>query len=128
MDKTNFKGNREKSIVLKKAFEFGVKTIHICEKLDADKHYILSRQLIRSGTSIGANLNEALGGYSKKEFIYKMMLSLKEAQETEYWLKLIQAAKISSQLNYDQLIDDAIEIQRILTTTIKTARVNQPQN
>ena len=114
--------NREKSIILKKAFEFAVKIVKFTSQLNHEKHFILSRQLLRSGTSIGANVNEALAAYSKKDFIYKMMIALKEAQETEYWLKLIAASEIIENFKLYDYSTEIIELQKILTSIIKTSK------
>lgn len=114
--------NRENSIVLKKAFDFGMRIVKFNNQLIAEKQYVLGRQLLRSGTSIGANVNEALAAYSKKDFIYKMMIALKEAQETEYWLKLINAAEITDNFDPDPYLNDVIELQKILTSIINTSK------
>jgi four helix bundle protein len=86
-------GNREDSIVLKKAFEFALKIIALNKELINNKELVLSKQVLRSGTSIGANINEALGGVSTKDFQHKLSIALKEANETEYWLKLLKFQK-----------------------------------
>lgn len=118
-------GNRDNSIVLKKSFDFGVKIVQLHEQLAQGKHFVLGKQLLRSGTSIGANINEALAGYSKKEFVFKLTISLKEAQESEYWIKLIQAAGITQEIDYKPYLNDVVELQRILTAIIKTTRKNE---
>lgn len=118
-------GNRESSIVLKKSFDFGVKIVQLHEQLAQDKHFVLGKQLLRSGTSIGANINEALAGYSKKDFVYKLTISLKEAQESEYWIKLIEAAGITQDIDYKPYLTDVVELQKILTAIIKTSRNNE---
>ena len=114
--------NRENSIILKKAFDFAVKIIKFNNKLTSEKHFILSRQLLRSGTSIGANINEALAAYSRKDFIHKMMIALKEAQETEYWLKLIEASEILEAFDVHHYLNDVVELQKILTSIINTSK------
>jgi four helix bundle protein len=86
-------GNREDSIVLKKAFEFALKIIALNKELINNKELVLSKQVLRSATSIGANINEALGGVSTKDFQHKLSIALKEANETEYWLKLLKFSK-----------------------------------
>ena len=114
--------NRENSIVLRKAFDFAVKIVKFNNQLTAEKHFILSRQLLRSGTSIGANVNEALAAYSRKDFIHKMMIALKEAQETEYWLKLINASEILDNFDFANYSTDVVELQKILTSIINTSK------
>ena len=114
-------GNREDSIVLKKAFQFALKVIDLNRELVSRREYVLSNQVIRSGTSIGANINEALGGVSKKDFQYKMALAFKEANETEYWLKLL---KFSKTADTEDLLSDVEEVRRILTAIIITSKSN----
>ena len=114
--------NRDNSIILKKAFDFAVKIVKFNNQLNAEKHYIIGRQLLRSGTSIGANINEALAAYSRKDFIHKMMIALKEAQETEYWLKLINASEILENFDFSNYSTDVVELQKILTSIINTSK------
>ncbi len=77
------------SIVKEKSFQFSLKIIELYKKLSSQNEYIISKQLLRSGTSIGANIEEALAGQSKKDFTAKMSISSKEARETKYWVKVI---------------------------------------
>jgi len=114
--------NRDNSIILKKAFDFAVKMVKFNSHLTTEKQYVLGRQILRSGTSIGANINEALAGYSRKDFIHKMAIALKEAQETEYWLKLIKASEVIPNLDMSGYFDDVVEIQKILTSIINTSK------
>ena len=118
-------GNREDSIVLKKAFNFALKVIDLNRELLSRKEYVLSNQVVRSGTSIGANINEALGGVSKKDFQQKMALAFKEANETEYWLKLL---KYSNTADTENLLSDISEVRRILAAIIITSKSNQSKN
>lgn len=80
---------KNKSIVAEKSFDFALTIIDLYMQMKSDQEYVLSRQLVRSGTSIGANVEEALAGYSEKDFGAKMSISSKEARETHYWLRLI---------------------------------------
>ena len=90
-----------------------------------EKHEtVISKQIIRSGTSIGANANEAVYGVSKAEFISKLQISLKETAETEYWLKLLVMSEYLTDAEGQSLIDDCLEIKRILVSSLKTARDN----
>ena len=118
-------GNREDSIVLRKAFDFAVKVVDVNRTLHTRKEFVLSNQLLRSGTSVGANINEALSVVSKKDFQHKMGIAYKEANETEYWLKLL---KHSNTLETDLLIGDIVEIRRILAAIIVTTKLNQKQS
>jgi len=78
----------EGNLILNKSFDFALQIIHLYRILSSHK-YILSKQILRAGTSIGENVEEAIGGHSKKDFIAKMVISLKEARETRYWLRLL---------------------------------------
>ena len=93
--------------------------------LSKEKHEtVISKQIVRSGTSIGANANEAVYGVSKAEFISKLQISLKETAETEYWLKLLVMSDYLTEAEGQSLIDDCLEIKRILVSSLKTAREN----
>ena len=117
-------GNREDSIVLRKAFDFAIKVVDVNRTVNKRNEFVLSNQLLRSGTSVGANINEALSGVSKRDFQHKMGIAYKEANETEYWLKLL---KHSNTLETDLLIDDIAEIRRILSAIIVTTKTNLKQ-
>jgi four helix bundle protein len=117
-------GNREDSIVLRNAFDFAIKVVDVNRTLNKRNEFVLSNQLLRSGTSVGANINEALSGVSKRDFQHKMGIAYKEANETEYWLKLL---KHSNTLETDLLIDDIAEIRRILSAIIVTTKTNLKQ-
>ena len=84
----------------------------------------IANQLFRSGTSIGANVEEALGGSSKKDFINKMTISLKEARESNYWLRLIHDSKIIDHADVEILLRDSIELIKILGSIVKTSKSN----
>lgn len=87
------------------------------------KHeYILSKQLIRSGTSIGANISEAQQGQSKADFVSKMSIALKETAETKYWLRLLQATDYLTEKEYLSINSDCVEIEKMLTSIIKSAK------
>jgi len=89
--------------------------------LREQNEYILSKQIVRSGTSIGANLEEALAGQSRKDFISKMAISSKEARETNYWLRLLRDSQLCEGIDYTNLIDESEEIIKILTSIVKTS-------
>lgn len=111
------------SIVKDKSFDFALNIITVYKQLKSEKEYIIAQQLLKSGTSIGANIEEALAGYSLKDFTAKMSISLKEYHETSYWLRLIQASKISRINNMDKLIMDCKEMTKILFSIIKTSKL-----
>jgi four helix bundle protein len=87
--------------------------------------YVLSKQILRCGTSIGANVAEANQAQSKLDFIHKLSISLKEAVETEYWLCLLRDSDFLTAAHADSLIEDCKELQRILTAVIKTTKVRK---
>lgn len=94
--------------------------------LSKEKHAIvISKQLIRSGTSIGANANEAVYGVSKADFIAKLQISLKETAETEYWLRLLMLSEYLTEAEGESLLRDCLEIKRILVATLNTAKGNR---
>ncbi len=113
-----------KSIIQDKSFKFAIKIVGLYKKLVEEKEFIISKQLIRSGTSIGANVEEALQGQSKADFIAKLSISLKEAVETRYWLKLLIATNITK-INLDEYLNDINEITNTLTKIIKTTKINK---
>lgn len=113
--------NGKKNIVQEKSFDFALKIIELCKCLNSDKkEYVLSKQLLRSGTSIGANIREAELSISKKEFIAKLQIALKEASETEYWLLLLV---YGGYIKSDEIIQNDIrELIRLLTAIIKSSK------
>jgi len=113
----------KESIVQKKSFQFSLNIISLYKNLQVEKEFIISRQLLRCGTSIGANIEEALAGQSKKDFASKMAISSKEARVTKYWLRLLKESELS-ELNVDSLILEIDELIRILTSIVKTSQLN----
>ena len=113
------------SIIGEKSFRFAVSIINIYKNLITSKNeYILSKQLLKSGTSIGANVREALEGQSKKDFISKISIALKEAVETEYWIELLcETDYIDSNLA-ESILDELKQIIKILNRIIKTTKKN----
>ena len=81
------------SIVQRKSFAFAIEIIQLYQQMCNEHEYVLSKQLLRSGTSIGANVEEATGGQSRKDFLAKMLIALKEARETRYWLRLLAESR-----------------------------------
>lgn len=111
------------SIVLDKALKFAARIVKLHKYLIKEKkETIISKQIIRSGTSIGANANEAIYGISKAEFIAKLQISLKETAETEYWLRLLILSEYITEQEGKSLLDDCLEIKKILVSTLNTAK------
>ena len=110
------------NIILDKTFNFSVKIVNLYKDLINNyKMYDLARQILRSGTSIGANAQEAVAGISKKDFRSKFSISLKEARETKYWLDLLHETKFIEFDMYTNLKSDVVEIIKILTAIVKTS-------
>ena len=113
------------NVILDKSMEFAIGIISLYKYLCAEKHeYVLSKQLLRSGTSIGANAKEASMAQSKRDFMAKLSISLKEAAETEYWLVLLYRSSYINQVQYDNYYNKNDELIRIITAILKTARNN----
>ena len=114
---------KDNSIVYEKAFDFSIKVVNLYKYLsDEKKEYTLSKQILRSGTSIGANIREGLEAQSRKDFISKLSISLKEAAETEYWLELFVATDILEEEKTTSMLNDIQELIKILTSIIKTTK------
>lgn len=112
--------------LLDKSLHFAARIVKLQKYLLKEKReYIISKQIIRSATSIGANANEAIYGISKADFIAKLQISLKETAETEYWLRLLLLSNYISKKEGDSLLDDCLEIKRILISTLNTAKENK---
>ena len=108
-----------------KSYAFSLKLVPFCRILMEDKReYVLSRQLIKSGTSIGANVEEGVNAPTKKDFAHKLSISLKEAFETRYWLCLLRDTHYAEEGIANQLIDDAQELIALLTAILKSSRAN----
>ncbi len=113
------------SLIYDKAFKFAVKIVELYKDLvEKNKEYVLSKQLLRSGTSIGANIREGLEGQSKKDFIAKLSIALQEACETEYWIKLLTATGYLSKDVANTLLCEVTEIIKILNSILRTSRNN----
>ena len=108
--------------IVEKSFDFALETIDLYVLLVEKKEYVLSKQLLRSGTSIGANVEEAEAAMSKKDFIAKMSISSKEARETRYWLRLLDRNKLVKSINFSIYLSKVEELIRILTSIVKTSQ------
>ena len=117
---------KENNLIREKSFNFAVRCVNLRKYLMEIKHEtVLSKQLLRSGTSIGANVKEALRGQSKADFGAKMNISLKEASEAEYWLDLLSATNYISKQQYESMQTDCVEIIKLLTSIVKTTFENK---
>jgi four helix bundle protein len=108
------------SIVQDKSYAFALRTMALAKRLKEQKEFEIAWQILRSGTSIGANVEEALAGISRADFIAKMSIASKEARETRYWLRLLRDSKTVPELNIAPLENECLELIRILTAIVKT--------
>jgi four helix bundle protein len=111
---------QEKSLIKKRTYAFALKIIELHKMLTAKNEYVLSRQLLKAGTSIGANVEEALAGQSRADFLSKMSIASKEARESNYWLRLMKDSKILEVGHIETLIAESSEIISMLTSIVKT--------
>lgn len=110
------------NVVVNKSFKFAIDTVTIYKYLCEKNEYVLSKQLLRSGTSIGANIREAIDGQSKKDFLAKMNISLKEARETEYWIELLIETGYLDRDIHSAYLKDAKELYKILNSIVKSTK------
>ena len=115
----------KENLIKDKSFAFSVRTVNLYEYLSqTKKEYVISRQIYKSGTSIGANIAEAQRAQSTADFVSKMKIALKEANETQYWLQLLHATDYISDVEFTSIHEDLLEILKILTAICK----HYPQN
>ena len=115
----------KENVVQQKSFAFAIRVVNAYKYLtEQKKEFVLSKQLLRWGTSIGANVEEATGGQSKKDFIAKISISYKEARETKYWLNLLTATDYLDEKLSKSLLDDAEELCKILSSILLTNKQN----
>lgn len=112
------------NVIVEKSFGFAKRIIkfYAISIKDIYNFSPLLKQILRSGTSIGANIHEAQSAYTKKDFINKLGIALKEARETEYWLKLLKESEILNEKQFSSLLADNIELTKLLTSIIKSAK------
>ena len=115
-------------MMMDKCMNFSIRVVNLCHFLNEEKHeFNISNQLFRSGTSIGANYAEAQNAISRKDFIAKVYISLKECNETLYWLELLQKTHIITNQQFESIFLDCEELKKILVTITKTSRDNDIQ-
>ncbi len=117
-------GDGQPQNIRERAFQFSLRIIRMCQDLDKQSNTgrILGKQLLRSGTSIGANIEEAQAGQSKADFISKNAIALKEARETVYWLRLLEASGFNGSVSSSDVLSEAEQISRILGAIIVSAK------
>ena len=112
-------------VIVDKSFEFAVRIVKLCRYLKSEKkEFELASQLLNSGTSIGANVKEAQEAQSKKDFVSKMSIALKEASETEYWLELLYRTESLTKQEYESMRNDCKELLKLLTAIVKNSKIN----
>ena len=109
--------------IQEKTFTFAVRIVKLCRLLrEQRREFVLSKQLLRSGTSIGANVSEAQNAQSRADFCSKLNIALKEATETKYWLRLLEATDYLTKTEFYSIYPDCIEIEKILIASVKSVR------
>jgi len=111
--------------IKEKSFKFALRIVKLYQFLVDKKEFVLSKQLLRSGTSIGANVREAEHAESKADFIHKMAISLKEANESDYWIELLYQSSYISATEYSSIKPDIVELIKLLTSIVKTSKQNK---
>jgi len=115
--------------ILDKTMDFSIRIVNLYKYLcDEKKEFVMSKQLLRCGTSIGANAHEANNGQSDKDFLAKMYIAFKEASEAEYWINLLAKTKYISPSQGEGILYDCVELKKILTAIIKTSKTNNSKN
>lgn len=109
------------SSIKERSFDFALSIITLYSELKNSSEFVLSKQLLRSGTSIGANVHEASAASSKRDFLNKMTIASKEARETEYWIKLLTESRITT-IDFSAYLTEIIELNKMLTSIVKTTK------
>jgi four helix bundle protein len=117
--------NSGDNIIKKKSFAFAVRIVNLYKILTNErKEFVMSKQLLRSGTSVGANIREALNAQSKPDFVHKLAISQKECDETIYWLELLKETGYTTDIEFESMNTDAIELLKIIRSIIMTSKKN----
>lgn len=117
---------KDNNIVAQKSYDFSIRIVKLYKYLSEQKNdYTIGNQLLRSGTSIGANVKEAIRGYTKPDFNVKMGIALKEASETEFWIELLRDTGYISTKQAESMLTDCVELIKIIMSIIKTSQQNE---
>ena len=114
--------NEKKNVIKDKSYRFAIEIVHLYKEMVNENEFVLSKQIVRSGTSIGANVEEAIAAQSRKDFISKMSIASKEAREVNYWLRLLKDTKLVNVNGIDQLLKESEEMIRIITSIVKSSK------
>jgi len=116
----------KENVVVEKSYAFAIRIVNLYKFLIAEKkEFVLSKQLLRSGTSIGANIEEAVGSHSRKEFASKLSIAYKEARETHYWIRILRDTKFIDEKMSKSLLSDNDELLKLIGSIIKTLKENK---
>ena len=115
---------KKENVVKYKSFAFAIRIVNLFKLLRERKEFVLSKQLLRSGTAIGALVRESEHAQSRADFINKLSIALKEANETEYWILLLRRTDYISQMEFDSIVQDCRAIVRILISIVRTSKLN----
>ena len=113
---------KDENVIKDKSMAFAVRIVRLCKYLSEQKEFVMSKQILRSGTSIGANVHEAVYGQSKRDFTAKMSIALKEAAETEYWLELLHKTEYLQTEAYESIVADCKELCKLLTAIVRNSK------
>ncbi|BBO81354.1 four helix bundle protein [Desulfosarcina ovata subsp. sediminis] len=113
--------NGKPNVIKEKSYQFAIDIVQLYKAMIKQNEFVLSKQIVRSGTSIGANVEEAIAAQSRRDFISKMSIASKEARESNYWLRLIRDTNLLKDVDLNYLISGSEEIIRIITAIVKTS-------
>ena len=117
---------KRENVIEEKAFSFAVRIVRLCRYLkETKKEFVLSEQLLRSGTSVGANVTEAQESFSEKDFAAKLSIARKEVAESAYWIRLLSETDYLTNEQFSSIYDDAVEIRKILSSIVLTMEKKQ---
>jgi len=115
----------KESVLREKSYQFALRIVKLYQFIVSEKkEFVLSKQILRSGTSIGANVEEASQAQSKLDFVHKLAIAQKEAFETDYWLRLLRDSNYLTETQANSMISDCQELQKLITSSIKTVKAN----
>ena len=117
----------KENVIESRSKSFAVRVVRLYQFLaNEQKEFVLSKQLLRAGTSIGANIREGIQGFSRNDFVYRMSIALKECNETCYWLELLHETNYLSPSQFESIYADAKELLKMLTAIVKTTKAAEP--
>jgi len=125
MDNEQLTMRKEENALKQKSYSFALDIVKVCMSLQEKREFVLSKQLLRSGTAIGALVEEANQAESRADFIHKLSISNKEANETQYWIRLLVDSGVLDSEKGEQLFEHCTELIKILTASIKTSKLKR---